>query len=377
MLIAGEVSGDMHGARLVKELRRKNSALQFIGVGGEHMRAEGVRLIHHVHDLAVLGAVEVIRHYPKIRAIFYELLAVAKEKRPEVVILIDYPGFNIRFAKQLKKYDIPVIYYISPQIWAWGQHRRKVIALCVDKMLVFFEFEKQFYHDTGLDVEFVGHPIADTLKTDLTREEFYKKNDISLSTPVIGLLPGSRKNEIIKILPVILESAKKIRDVKSDVQFILPVGSVVPKALLMSIIDKTHMSNLQGIKVIEGQVHETMAYSDMVLIASGTATLETAWFGTPMIIIYKVSFITAVLARMVIKIPYIGLVNVVAGKKIIPEFLQTDAKPDKIAQCALEYLTDKKLLAIKRQELSVIKEKLGKPDAVARAAQAIMRFLQK
>lgn len=377
MIIAGEVSGDFHSAKLAAEIKKRYSGINFFGVGGDMMRKAGVVLLHDLRDLAVLGAVEVIKHYPQIRKIFYEMLAVAIEKKPSAVILVDYPGFNIRFAKQLKKHNIPVIYYISPQIWAWGQHRKKVIAGCVDKMLAFFEFEKKFYSDTGLDVDFVGHPLIDTLKTEISREDFLNNNKLCSSKPVIGILPGSRKNEILKILPIMLKSVKIMHDHCPEMQFVLPEGESVPKDILRKVIAQSGIAGQAYIKTIKNQVHETMAHSDMVLVASGTATLETACFTTPMIIIYKVNFITSLIARMVIKIPYIGLVNVVAGKKIVPEFLQNGAKPAQIARCAIDLITNKDKLAQMKNDLYEVRKKLGSPGAVSRAAESVIKFLEK
>ena len=327
LVISGEVSGDHHGGNLVESIRAHNKNIKFFGVGGQEMEEQGVELIHTIDEIAVLGAVEIIKHYPQIRKVFYDCLNFAVSNNIDAVILIDYPGFNIRLAKKLKKHNIPVVYYISPQIWAWGTHRKKVIAANVDKMITFFEFEKNFYTNTGLDVDFVGHPLVDSVKTSQDKESFLKKNEIDPGKPVIGLLPGSRKNEILKLLPVMLNAANIIKKENKEVQFILPLGSSVPRDFLLKVFNASGVKN--NIKLIEHQVYDTMAYSDMVMIASGTATLETACFATPMVIIYKVNFITSLLVRLVIKIPYIGLVNIVAGKKVVPEFLQHDATPEK------------------------------------------------
>jgi len=375
MIIAGEVSGDIHGGKLVREIKKLNPAIAFFGTGGEQMRAEGVDLIHDLNDLAVLGLVEVIRHYPRIRSIFYEMIECAHQRKPDAVILIDYPGFNIRIAEHLKKLGIPVIYFISPQIWAWGQHRKKVISQRVDKMLVFFDFEKQFYSDTGLDVEFVGHPLVEHLVPEISRESFIASHDLDPDRPLLGLLPGSRKNEIERLLPVMLESAREIYQAMPEVQFVLPVGSAIPRGQLMGIYEQWKESNTVPVTLIDGQVHETMAYSDLVLVASGTATLETACLGTPMIILYKVNVITSLCARLVIKIPYIGLVNVVAGRIVAPEFLQHNARPSKIAACAMEYLSHPETMIDFKNELKRVKQKLGGPGALQRAAQSIMTFL--
>ena len=375
LIIAGEVSGDHHGERLVRQLSLLQPELHFVGIGGTSMRDAGVELLHTIDELAVLGLVEVIRHYPAIRTVFYDCVRYAREHRPDAVILIDYPGFNIRFAKQMKKLGIPVIYYISPQVWAWGRHRRKTIAQRVDKMLVFFDFEKDFYADTGLDVTFVGHPLVESVEPELDKETFFAKNGITYDKPLVGLLPGSRKNEILNILPVMIEGAYILSQKRPDIQFVLPIGPAVPKDKIDEILQTTHRDKIKQLRLAYAQVHETMAYSDMVMIASGTATLETACFATPMAIIYKLNFITYLLGRMLIRIPYIGLVNVVARKKIIPEFIQHEACPVKIAECVLEHLNDKQLMQTTRQELKQIRQKLGEPGAVRRAAEAIVSFM--
>lgn len=375
MIIAGEVSGDHHGAHLVRQLKELDRWVRFVGIGGNGMREQGVELLHTIDELAVLGLVEVIRHYPAIRRIFFDCVRYARDHRPDAVILIDYPGFNIRFAKRMKKLGIPVIYYISPQIWAWGQHRKKVIANCVNKMLVFFDFEKDFYTDTGLDVTFVGHPLVESVEPALSRTSFYTRNNIDMHKPLVGLLPGSRKNEIRSILPIMIESAYQISLRNPQIQFVLPIGPAIPRERIDDILENTHREKIRNLHIAEHQVHETMAYSDIVMVASGTATLETACFATPMVIIYKVNYITSILARLLIRIPYIGLVNVVAGEKIIPEFLQHEARPKLISACVESFINNPKKLDEKRSQLKQIKQKLGEPGAVRRAAQSIIDFL--
>ena len=236
-------------------------------------------------------------------------------------------------------------------------------------------FEKDFYADTGLDVTFVGHPLVESVEPELDKKTFFDKNNLSNDKPLVGLLPGSRKNEILNILPVMIEAAYSLSQKRPDVQFLLPIGPAVPRDKIDAILQSTHRDKIKQLRFAQGQVHETMAYSDMVMIASGTATLETACFATPMAIIYKVTFITYILARMVIRIPYIGLVNVVARKKIIPEFIQHEACPSAIAECVLEHLNDSQLMENKRKELKQIRQKLGKPGAVHRAAEAVISFL--
>lgn len=370
MILAGEVSGDSHAAALVRELRKERPALEFFGMGGPEMEAAGVKLLYGLKDLSVLGLSEVLRKYFHFRRIFKHLEKKLKEERPDALILVDFPGFNVRFARVAKRNKVKVIYYVSPQIWAWGRRRRHTIARRVDKMLTLFPFEKEVYAGTGLDVECVGHPSLDKLEgvvrngTAAFRGTPEPRNDI-----LIGLLPGSRRHEVERLFPILLEAAQKIHVRNPKIRFVASAVNDEMQEKMAALLEERKLP----IEMVRGQSHDIMRESDLVLVASGTATLECAWFTTPMLIVYQVSPLTWAVGRRVVKLPHIGLVNVIAGKTIMPEFLQHDAVPQKIADEALAILGSPERLKNMKEELKKVKAALGGPGASARAAQAVMR----
>ncbi|MFC1646067.1 lipid-A-disaccharide synthase [Candidatus Omnitrophota bacterium] len=370
-VVAGEVSGDIHAASLIKELKVMNPSLEFMGLGGRHIQEEGAELFFDLTKIAVVGFTEVFRNLLLFRRIFFNFINRAVQEKPNVIILVDYPGFNLRLAKELKKRGFKIIYYISPQIWAWGGKRIDAIKETVDKMIVLFDFEKSLYQNKGISVEFVGHPLLDRANQTLTKEEFIESISIENKSPVISLLPGSRNNEVRKILPVMLESAKLLYKEFPRAQFLV---------LSSSSVDINTYNNLMKdynlpIQMLDSHHYNAIASSDLALVASGTATLESAILNTPMIIVYKVSFLTWAYAKSLIKIPYIGLVNVVAGKQIVPEFIQFKARPKLIAKEAIGLLKDKNKYHALQKELSQIKTHLGLPGASRRAAQSVLSLL--
>jgi lipid-A-disaccharide synthase len=370
-IVAGEVSGDMHAAILVRELKALNPSLILMGLGGKRMREEGVKLFFDLTTIAVVGFTEVLQNILLFRRLFWDFVNRAMQEKPDAVILIDYPGFNIRLAKELKKRGFKIIYYISPQVWAWGENRIDIIKKNVDKMIVLFDFEKDLYHKHGMEVEFVGHPLLDRLHPTLTKEEFLRTFYIEGKSPLISLLPGSRNSEVEQILPIMLESAKIIYKEFPNVQFLVLSSSNVDITTYHNLI---RVSGLP-ILMLDSQHYNAIVNSDIALVASGTATLETAILNTPMLIVYKVSFLTWAYAKSIIKIPYIGLANVVAGKKVVPEFVQFGARPNLIAQEASSLLKDKEKYNKVKQELSQIKIHLGSAGASQRAAQTILRLI--
>lgn len=370
MILAGEPSGDIHGGNLCRELKDLSPGILLFGMGGPEMEKAGVELIHRIGDTGVVGFWEVYKEIGKYWKIFKKMLAIMKERRPDAIILIDYPGFNIRFARKAHQLGIKVYYYISPQLWAWGQWRIKKIRRSVDKMLVIFPFEKDFYDSHGINSEFVGHPLIGTLNPDLIKEECQKRLGIT-SSPVIGLLPGSRKAEVEKILPLLLETAGILRDHLPEAEFILPVASVE----LRPVVEKKMKSAPIEIKVIEINGQDIIAAADLLILASGTVTLEAAVFLKPMIIVYKISFFSWLMAKILIKIPFIGLVNIVSGKKIVPEFIQFQARPEAVAQAGLKILTQPEIRDRMVRDLKIVKDKLGRPGAAGRAARVIIETL--
>lgn len=371
IVVAGEASGDLHAAHLVKELKKLNSGLTFSGVGGGHMRAEGVTLYEDIRKLAVVGFVEVLKHFTDIKKIFYRILEEAERRKPDAVILVDYPGFNLRLAKELKKRGIKVIYYISPQVWAWDEGRIKLIREVTDKMIVLFPFEKTFYARHGLEVAFVGHPLVETVHPYPQPEQFLKSLGLSPLKITVGILPGSRQKEIERLLPVMLKAAEALYLANKNLQFLLMRAPTIDR--------ETIDGYLQGIRlpicVVDRQTHAGISASQICMVASGTATLETAILEKPMVVIYKTSFVSWLLARLFIRIPCIGLVNVVAEKKIVPECIQFDATPEKIAREIKSMLANKARLADIGKELRKVKTSLGATGASRRAAQEVLKGL--
>jgi len=363
VIISGEVSGDIHGGKLVAELKKQNSDIELSGIGGDQMIQHGFKAIYHIKQMAFLGIGEVIKHLPFIRKVFKALFGHVTEIKPDAVILIDYPGFNLRFAKAMHKLGIPVIYYISPQLWAWGKRRVKKIKKYVDKMLVVFPFEVEFYKKHGIQAEYVGHPLVD--------EHFDKiKPKNENKNKVLGLLPGSRKHEIEQLLPDMLETAR-----------ILFYNGKISKAVIAkvdnieeSIYKKINGDKYRYVELSNKPIPEFYNSLDAAITKSGTSTLETAYFGIPFIIVYRVSKLTWFLGNLLVKLDSIGLANIVAGKKIADELLQNDFTPQKASGLISNLLNPEKNKE-KRNELKIVREKLGEQGASKRVAKSILEFV--
>ena len=369
IIVAGEASGDIHAAHLVDELKRIDSSLTFSGVGGPRLQASGVELYKDISSLAVVGFIEVIKHYGKIRHVFNLILEKIDQAKPLAVILVDYPGFNLRLAREIKKRDIKVIYYISPQVWAWKASRVEQIRKYIDKMLVIFQFEQDFYARRGIPVDFVGHPLIDAIGIKIPKKEFLQMHGLDAEQLTIGLLPGSRQNEVNALLPVMLDAAEILRKEFPLIQFIVLKAHTIERSLL-----ERHCRNAAcQPKIIDGQTCDGINACHLCIVASGTATLETAILGKPMVIVYKTSFATWLMARLLVKIPCIGLVNVVAGKKIVPECVQFQATAARVASETRKILTDEIRTAAIKENLRNLKNRLGPPGASRRAAEIICR----
>lgn len=375
LIIAGEASSDMHAANLVRDIKALDKDISFSGLGGDRMQHSGVRLLENIVHLAFIGPGGLFKHYLKLKKIYNSLCKHIDADVPDCAILIDYAEFNLIVAKKLKSVGVPVIYYISPQVWAWGLWRVKNIKRFVDKMLVLFKFEKELYKSHGIDAVFVGHPLLDIVKPTDQKVDILKNFNLSENTKVVGILPGSRKSEIKNILPIMLDSCSLIlkKSVQSmRIEFILPLAPTIEKSYIKEMIDRSSLK----IRVVEDYTHNALSVCDCAMVASGTATLETALLGVPMVIIYKTGLLTYLLTRTLIRLPYIGLVNVVAGKKIVPEFLQYEARPEKISQYILKLLKDKNLAGSIKEKLLRVKESLGESGASRRAASEVVSFLQ-
>jgi len=371
LLVAGEVSGDLHGSHLVEAIQRIEPEVQFSGVGGEGLERRGVKLLYPAHSLSVVGITEV---FVKLRTILKALRGLKRSlerEKPDLVILIDFPEFNLRLAKIAHRRGIPILYYISPQVWAWRPKRIRLIAQLVRKMVVLFPFEVPLYEAAGVDVECVGHPLLDIVKPTLPKEKAYQQFGLDPKQRTIGLLPGSRSHEVERLLPPLLASAHLLQKEIPDLQFVIPLAPGLPKTILSS-----RMKNISvPVKVVEGFTYDVMNLSDLLITASGTATLEGAILGKPMIIIYKVSFPSYWIGRALIRVDHIGLVNLVAEKEIAPELIQKDVHPQRIADEALRILRDPILSRKMSESMGEVCQKLGKPGAAQRAARIVTSLL--
>jgi lipid-A-disaccharide synthase len=365
MMIAGEASGDLHGSGVVRELMRRDPQADVFGIGGARMRNEGMDVVVDISSLSFMGFAEVLKNLANVRRVGKAMERLLVSRRPDVVVLIDYPGFNLRFARKAKARSIPVLYYISPQVWAWHRGRVKKMKRSVDRMKVVFPFEVDMYRDEGIDVEFVGHPIVERIGSRATRREFFEAHGFRPDKRLLGLLPGSRLQEIEHILPVMARAAEELVR-RFDIQ--AAVG-VAPNLGVRAV--RSHLPPETSLICVEHGTHDLMCHADAVIVTSGTATLETGWFGTPMVIVYRTSPITFAIGKMLVDVPHIGLVNIVAGRKIVPELLQNEMTEENICAAIGRILSEASYAAQMRKDLSVIRAKLGGPGASARVADGI------
>ncbi|MGP8154622.1 MAG: lipid-A-disaccharide synthase [Smithella sp.] len=365
MIVAGEASGDMHGANLVREMLKVDPSLNFYGIGGNRLQKEGVELLANASDMAVVGLTEVVSKLGSILKIMGMMKRSLYERRPDLVILIDYPDFNIPLAKAAKKRGIKVFYYISPQVWAWRKSRIGQIKKTVSKMAVILPFEVETYHQKGFPVNYVGHPLLDMVKLNYSKQESRKKFDLTEDKITIGILPGSRPSEVSKLMPELLRAAQILKQEMPDIQFVLPLADTLEEIIVTKIISRLNIK----VKVISGHTYDVISCADLVLVASGTATLETALLGIPMIIVYKISLLSYFIGRLFVHVKNIGLVNIIAGKTIVPELIQGDASGKRIAIEALSILKNGERRQEMIKELEAIRVRLGEPGAARRAAQ--------
>lgn len=372
VIVAGEASGDSHAGALADAMMRGNPNLRMIGVGGEAMAEAGVELVADIKSLNVMGLTEIVRKLKSILHVFLSLLKLLKEASPGLLVLVDFPDFNLLLARFAKRYNIPILYYISPQLWAWRAKRTKTIARLVDKMLVILPFEEDFYRNSGINAEFVGHPLIDALRDVPGKLEARKALGIKDKTPLIGLLPGSRPSEIRRLAPVMLEATKYIRKSNPESEFILPLARTIHRKEFPFLSD----NKIEHLRIFEGQTAIVIKACDLIVGASGTVTLESAILGTPLVIVYKLSPFTYLLARQLIKVPYIGLVNLVARECLAPELIQHDVTPLRIAEEAFRILGDRNRQEYLQKRFVYVKKLLGNPGAADRAAKIALHLLR-
>ena len=400
MIVAGEASGDRHGAALARALVELYPETEFemFGSGGDEMRSAGVETLVDAREVAIIGVPEILRALGKFYRAYRRLLEAARKRKPDVVVLIDWPDFNMRLARRLHREGFKVAYYISPQVWAWRKYRVRAIRRDVDRMLVILPFEEKFYGEAGVQVEYVGHPLAEAVRPTATRLEFCSRHALDPDRAIIALLPGSREKEVHYHLPAMLKAAKKIRNAKCEMRnsevgvdgvisnfefrisnFLIPLASTVHHSQIESILKEAGDLDDADVRLVEQDTYNTLFHSSFAVVASGTATVEAALACVPMVIIYRGSELNWRLIRPLIHLDTFGMVNLIAGRRIVPELMQHDVTGDRIASEVTALLTDPNRLSRMRQDLSEVRERLrsGGGSASHRAARAVINLISR
>jgi lipid-A-disaccharide synthase len=365
MIVAGEASGDLHGGNLIREMQRIDPDLSFYGMGGERMKSAGVKLLADAADMAVVGLTEVVFKLGTILQAMHRLRTSLRKERPDLVILIDYPDFNLPLARTARRLGLKVLYYISPQVWAWRKGRIDTIRKSVDRMAVILPFEEQFYRDAGVNVTFVGHPLLDEVRKKYARTEAMKRFGLKDEAITVGILPGSRRSEVERLLPEMLKACRILMEKLSPLQFVLPLAGTLDPESVRDILRQFPVP----VNVIQDEIYDVIAVSDVAIVASGTATLETALLETPMVVVYKVSASSYAIGRRFVHVDHICLVNIIAGKTIVPELIQGEANPERIASEVRELIVRRGKAREMKAALAEIREKLGTPGASQRTAR--------
>jgi lipid-A-disaccharide synthase len=370
MLVIGEASGDVHGAQLAQALLQRNPGLSLFGVAGEHLQRLPFEPLLNVSRLSGMGFVELAGNLRNIWAAYHLLRRALRERRPDLLVLIDFPEFNLRLAKYAKRLNIPVLYYISPQIWAWRKGRVRQIARWVDRMAVVFPFEASFYERHGVNVTFVGHPLLDSVRSGAPRHLALAQWGLDPEKPVIALLPGSRRREVAYHLPVMARAAAELRRGR-DVQFLCVRASTVDRRALDSGCELAGID----IPIVEENRYDALNAADLVWTASGTATLETALLLKPMIIVYRLSWVTYWIARLLVRVEHVGMANLIAGERVVPELIQGDFTPERIVRESQRILDNPEARSLIVEKLSQVKDKLGTSGAAGRVADLALGMM--
>jgi lipid-A-disaccharide synthase len=377
LISAGEASGETYGAQIIEAFRRVRPDIEFFGLGSERMRAAGFNAVVDARDVTVVGLAEVVSHLPKIYGEFRKLLSAVDDRRPSAAILIDFPDFNFRLARQLHRRGIPVFYFVSPQLWAWRQGRIKLVRKYVHKMLVIFPFEEQFYRERGVPVEYVGHPLADVPAPLTSRGNFACENGLDPDKRWIALLPGSRRKEVLMNFPEMLRAARLLARESSEYEFVVPVAGTLDPGW-MNAIHRNGSESALDVK-FTSCARTTLAHAVAGVVASGTATVEAALIGTPFVMVYRVSDLTWTLGRRLVRVPHFGMVNLIAGREVIPELVQSDFTAERIVAELRKIIPDGPDRRAMLEALAAVRQKLhltsGEMTAADRAAQTILREL--
>ncbi|MFH1146431.1 MAG: lipid-A-disaccharide synthase [Pseudomonadota bacterium] len=372
LIVAGEASGDMHGAKMVQAIKSIDHEVHFWGIGGPRMREAGVNTVFDAGRLAVVGISEVLTHIRQIIHAQNLMRSLMEEKKPDLLILIDYPDFNLLLAGRAKKLNLPVLYFISPQVWAWRAGRVNKIKELVKRMIVILPFEVEFYRRYDVKVDFVGHPLLDIVKPKMTPEEFREEFGLDSNMPVIGLFPGSRTQEVKRLLPCIIDAARILDRKMPGLRFLLPLAPAIDKTWVKGILQSEKLD----IRILDGYAYEAMSVSRAIIAASGTVTLEAAIIGVPMVIVYKVSNLSYLVGKLLVDVPHIGLVNLVAGERIVPELVQGEARGERIAEEIYRISTDLEYETAIKRGLAAVQKNLGAPGASIRAAMIACEMLR-
>jgi lipid-A-disaccharide synthase len=370
LLSAGEASGDMYAARLAQALQAREN-VQIFGMGGAQMKAAGVDLVMHYDEVSVVGITEIVKHLPSLLKAMDRIVAEAERRKPALAILTDFPGFHLRLARKLQPKGIRNVYYICPQFWAWRPWRANLVRRRFEKALCIFPFEEEFFTRAGVPTEFIGHPLVGTVCATKDRKQFCESHSLAPGRPVVTVLPGSRSAELAHHLPVLQEACARIH-AKMPVQFVVAAAHAKDVPLL-----NTGWPHGLKLCVVEGETYNGLAAADAALVSSGTATVEAALLDAPMVVVYRVSPLTATLAKPLVRTPFFAMPNLIAERKIVPELVQDDFTPDRVAAETLQLLQDPNARRTLRTGLAEVRKRLGPPGAVDRAAESIGRLLAK
>jgi lipid-A-disaccharide synthase len=372
MFSAGEASGDRHAASLFRELKKRIPSVKGIGMGGMAMREAGIDIAFDSSGIGVIGLAEIARHYGEIRGALNQMQALARDERPDLLICVDYKEFNFRLAKAAKAMGIKVLFYVSPQVWAWRQGRVKTYGRIIDHMAVIFPFELPFYERHGVPATYVGHPLAGKVKANESKEVVRARLGLSQDTPLIGMLPGSRTNELARLLPSLLDAAVRIRLERPHARFVVFRAPTLDR----SVIDEACASRDLNVDVVEGQNYDILQCCDAVMTVSGTATLEVALMGIPMVIVYRLAPLSYWVGRLLVKVPFIGLPNILSEKGIVRELIQDAASPENIAHEILHILNDEGYAATMRTDLAKVRDIIGTREGSVELAQLAETMLK-
>ena len=369
LIVAGEASGDMYGADVARSLFRRFPDCEIYGLGGQRMRDAGVQLEADISKTAVIGPFEVVSSLGVLYRVFRKLAERVETDPPTAAILIDFPDFNLRLGKRIKEAGVPVVYYVSPQVWAWREGRLKQLRRFVSKMLVIFPFEEDMYRKAGMDVEFVGHPLVDTVRTTKSKEQFCADYNIDPRKPILAILPGSRRKEVRFILPTLCEAAALISQEKPDTQFVLPLASGLDRRLVENIIGS------RPVTIVTNDTYNAIRYARAAIVASGTATLETALLGTPEVIVYRISQASWLLGKALLKVRLFGIVNIILGEEVVPELFQERMTAQEVSKIALKLMDDVWLQSRIRGNYEKLRRQLGSGNVASRVAEAVARVI--